>query len=182
MATIPPELLQPWRLPNQWMEQTDPEPGEPGPIDPGPELPEPPPPAACSGSGARTTVDSVAAFQQALNTAGPDDTIILAPGSYGGLNRQQGRQRDGPDLHRRRLPGRQQRGRAAEHAQKPVTSIAVNAGNLVICGLHFNPGAFTSARHGSQRTDNVSYVQNYFATGVINAMGIEYGIIVNNPA
>ena len=63
-----------------------------------------------------------------------------------------------------------------------VTSIAVNAGNLVICGLHFNQGAFTSARHGSQPTDNVSYVQNHFATGVINAMGIEYGIIVNNPA
>ena len=182
VATIPPELLQPWRLPNQWMEQPEPEPGEPGPIDPGPELPEPPPPAACSGSGARTTVDSVAAFQQALSIANPDDTIILAPGSYGGLDISKGGSATAPIYIAAAYPAVSSGAVPQSSPKSSITSIAVNAGNLVVCGLHFNAGAFTSARHGKDRTDNVSYVQNYFATGVINAMGIEYGIIVDNPA
>ena len=148
-ADIPPELLQPWRLPNRWMEQPEPEPGEPGPIDLGPELPEPPPPAACSGSGARTTVDSVAAFQQALNTAGPDDTIILAPGSYGGLNISKGGTATAPIYIAAAYPAVSGGAVPQSTPKSSITSIAVNAGNLVICGLHLNAGAFTSARHGS---------------------------------
>ena len=42
LAAIPPELLLPWRLPNKWMEQPEPEPIDPGPIDPGPGGPPPP--------------------------------------------------------------------------------------------------------------------------------------------
>ena len=79
VATIPPELLQPWRLPNQWMEQPEPEPGEPGPIDPGPELPEPPPPAACSGGLVPAQLDDDTAVPE-LAFGGHGETLYRSAG------------------------------------------------------------------------------------------------------
>ena len=81
-ADIPPELLQPWRLPNRWQDQPPPEGGpvDPEPIDPGP-IPE-----LCYASDSDPIlVTSNAELEDALDSAQCGRTISLAPGAYAGF-------------------------------------------------------------------------------------------------
>ncbi|MFO1243284.1 MAG: hypothetical protein U1E36_08860 [Rickettsiales bacterium] len=149
-------------------------PSEPLPTGPVP-TPPPPPPAVCKGTGKQTPVTSAGAFQAALNAASAGDTIILKPGNYGRLTINKGGSSGRPIYIAAENAAVNTSAQPQSVARSTISAMSIAAGNVTICGFYFDDSAYKSVDH-TKRADNVTYLQNYFATGVHNSMAVEISI------
>lgn len=139
-------------------------------------VPPPPPPARCQGGGKVTEVASAAQFQSVLGSANGGDTIILKAGTYGTLNVNKGGSGAGAPIYiAAENPAVNASAQPQTGARSSVGLMTINAGNVTVCGIYFNDTSYKSIRH-DKRADNMTYLQNYFNTGVHNAMAVEEAV------
>ncbi|MFO1242172.1 MAG: right-handed parallel beta-helix repeat-containing protein [Rickettsiales bacterium] len=119
-------------------------------------------------------------FQTALNRVQPGETIILAPGSYGNLTINHCGTGGQPVFIAAENPAVTRLAMPEAGERSGVGELAMNASNVTVCGLFFESGGFDSTRHKTVRTDNITYVQNYFNTGIKSfSDGVENSIAID---
>ncbi len=145
----------------------------PGPVPPPPL----PPPVKCKGTGKVTEVGSAGEFTGALGRAVPGETIVLKPGNYGNLTVNKGGSAATPVFISAQNPAVDERAQplAAAGERSNVSAMVMSASNVTVCGIFFDDKVVKSIRHGTP-AQNITYLQNYFSTGVRNEMGVEQSI------
>lgn len=148
----------------------------PGPVPPPPL----PPPAKCKGTGKVTEVGNAGEFAGALGRAVPGETIVLKPGNYGNVTVSKGGSAGAPVFISAQNPAVEvdERGQlllTAAGARSNISAMVMRASNVTVCGIFFDDKAHKSIRHDG-RADNITYLQNYFSTGVRDEMGVEQSI------
>lgn len=136
-------------------------------------------PVQCKGTGKRIHVQNATQFATALGRVNPGETIILEPGSYGNLTINRGGVSGRPVYIAARYPAVNKFAMPEAGERSGVAELAVDASNLTVCGLFFEAGGVDSIRSKRVSINNVSYVQNYFNTGIKSAEGVENSIAVD---